>query len=161
MSLENLSIDSRILKLVVHKEPKMKKVLVNFIVCSLILTGCSSVKYQTSDRCINYTVTGDKVEWLPIKYYQDQTDLYMELPISTKFTPQLFVVDTEFNEPSTIPYSYNPETHTLRIQDNYDEYLLTRKDVLGISRDKVYIKCNRSVPITPQVEVNKDVNDVD
>lgn len=116
----------------------------------LILGGCSTVQYQTSTRCINYSVTGDDVSWTPIKYYQDKTDLYMELPESTKFVPKLQVLDTEWDEASTVPYSYNQETHTLRIQDNYDIYVLSRSDALDIHRDKLYVKCNRKVPITNQ-----------
>ncbi len=125
---------------------------------SVVLFGCSSVQYRTSERCLTYSIDGDSVSWKPVKFYQDQDSLYIQLPESTNFVPKLSVLDQEFDQRTSIPYTYNPTTKTFRVKDNYNEYLLTRRDVEEFYEDKVAIKCNRSVPLS-KVEASSSLGE--
>lgn len=121
------------------------------IASGIVAIGCSSNPVIKTNQCIGYSVTGDDVTWKPIKFYQSQSEgkLYIQLPVYANFQPELFVKDIDFDRPAGTPYTYNPSTHTFRVDDNYDEYILSRTDLDTTSTDEVHIKCNREIPITP------------
>ncbi len=127
----------------------MKKNYLTLLLCGLLLASCSSIQTVKHLQCMSYSVSGDNVEWKPTKFYQAPTEgkLYIQLPSFTNFQPDLYVKDVEFDRPAGIQYTYNPSTHTYRVDDNYDEYILSRIDLDTTYTDEVYIKCNREVPI--------------
>ncbi len=115
-----------------------------------IATACSSNPVIKTNQCIGYYISGDDVAWKPIKFYQELSEgkLYIQLPPYANFQPDLYVKDVDFDRPAGIPYTYNPSTHTFRIDDNYNEYILSRTDLDTTSIDEVHIKCDRAVPIS-------------
>ena len=125
----------------------MKKILICSSLVIFLIAGCSSTQYRKSDRCLSYSIAGDNVPWKPKRFYQDESSLYIEIPSYVKFTPKLNVIDTEYGQRLNIPYTYNPNTHMFRVEDNYNEYILTTRDVEEFYEDSVTIKCNRQEPI--------------
>lgn len=119
----------------------MKKIGVLTVVTAVLLMGCATTK--VSNRCLTYTIHGDDVSWKPIKFYQNTTNqLFIEIPRTTNYIPNLEVVDTEFDQPYKINYSFDKTTYRFRVEDNHDEYLLYRASPDGVERDNVYISCN-------------------
>ena len=131
------------------------KLLVNLLLIlgvSSLSISCASNKHTIikSNKCLGYYITGDDVEWKPIKFFESTRDnkLYIQMPESIKFIPQLQVYDTEFDRPEGIEYTYNPKTKMFRVDGNYDEYVLSRVDKDTTSTDEVDIKCSREVEIS-------------
>lgn len=125
---------------------KTKKIIFGALVLSTVISACSTMK--TSSRCLTYTISGDSgYEWTPTKFYQSESMLFMQLPAYTKYIPTVRVMDNEFGQPYKIDYTFNAKTQQIEVQDNYDEYILTREEYDQLSADKVYIRCNREAPI--------------
>ena len=123
----------------------LKKIALGTTIVALV-SGCAAMK--TSDRCLTYTTSGATgEEWAPTKYYQTESKLIIQLPAYVRYTPTVEVVDKEFDQSYKIDYTYDPETHRIQVEDNYDEYVLTRKEYDELSADKVYIRCNREAPV--------------
>jgi len=123
---------------------KFKILLVMFAV--VILAGCATNKI--GDRCTSYTISGDSVDWLPTKFYQSKESdnlLYIEIPKTIKYLPIIEVVDTEFDQPYKIDYSFDSTMHRFKVTDNYNLYLMYREDPDGLEKNKVYIACNRNI----------------
>ncbi|RTL11765.1 MAG: hypothetical protein EKK54_06110 [Neisseriaceae bacterium] len=131
----------------------MNKIIMTLLV-GLVLTSCSSVPVVKYQQCKTYSISGDNVEWKPVKFYQSASEkkLYIQLPEYANFEPSLFVNDPDFDRPAGVPYTYNKTTHTFRIDDNYDEYILSRTDPDTTSDEIVYIKCNRWLPLENESE---------
>ncbi len=121
---------------------KLVKIMIEALIAIALVSGCSTTK--TSDRCLSYTTSGATgEEWSPTKYYQSESMLYMQLPVYVKYTPTIEVIDNEFNQPYKIGFKFNQATHQLEVEDNHNEYVLTRKSYDELTLDKVYIRCNR------------------
>lgn len=121
----------------------MKKIFIP-ISLLLMLNGCATP--QISNKCETYTLTGDiGSQWTPTKFYQAESAniLYIEIPKTAYYIPTLEVIDTEFNQPYKVEYTFDNNTYKFKVRDNYDTYLLYRSSADGLEQDKVYITCNR------------------
>lgn len=124
----------------------MKKLLLNLSIVTLLLNGCASHTFH-SDQCVTYTISGASVDWKPTNFYQEESSLYIEIPPTVDYVPTLEVIDPEFDQRYKVHYSYDENTHQFKVKDNYDEYILERKDADEITTDRVYIKCNRDYKV--------------
>jgi hypothetical protein len=124
----------------------MCKLITLNLVFVIGLIGCAT--NGVANRCLTYTVSGDHVDWSPTKFYQSKESenlLYIEIPKTIKYLPTIEVVDTEFDQPYKIDYSFDKTTHRFKVADNHDEYLMYREDPDGLEKNKIYITCNRRV----------------
>ena len=123
------------------------KIILGIAITSILISGCSTMK--TSDRCLTYTTSGATgEEWAPTKYYQSESMLFMQLPAYVQYTPTIEVMDKEFDQPYKIAFKFNPGTHQLEVEDNHDEYILTRKSYDELEDiDRIYIRCNRKATL--------------
>jgi hypothetical protein len=120
----------------------INQLIPSMVIMIFILGGCATM--QTSNRCLTYTTRGaTSEEWAPTKYYQTESKLIIQLSAYVKYTPTLEVVDTEFGQPYKIDYTYDLQTQRITVEDNYDEYILSRKEYDELSVNRVYIRCNR------------------
>ncbi len=125
---------------------KINKILIASTASLMLLSSCATMK--TSNKCLTYTTSGSTAqEWSPTKYYQTESKLIMQLPDHVRYLPTLEVVDVEFDQPYKVDYTYDSITHRITVDDNYDKYILSRKDNDELSADKVYIRCNREAPV--------------
>ncbi len=112
-----------------------------------MISGCSTVQYQTSNRCLAYHLSDGNYSWRPTELIHDDNYLYIKLPESANFTPKLEVMDVEFSQPTLVPYTYDETSHIIKVKDNYDQYLLFRRDVEEFYQDTIKIDCLRQIPI--------------
>lgn len=108
------------------------------------ISGCATT--QVSDRCLSYTISGGDYPWRPTNFYRtesNQNRLYIQIPQSARYIPQLEVIDTEFDQPYKIDYTFDSLTHRFSVEDNHDQYLLYRKTYDELEKEEVYITCNR------------------
>lgn len=128
----------------------MKNSLLAILMLSSLITGCASTYTKTSDHCLTYSISGDtNQDWAPMEFYQDlgNNKLYIQLPKYITFVPIVKVVDTEYDQPYKIDYKYDTFKHQIEVQDNYDEYILTRNSYDELFPDNIYLKCNRSMKV--------------
>jgi hypothetical protein len=114
------------------------------ILLSINLVGCATE--QLTDRCQKYVISSGNYSWRPVKFYQSkssQNRLYIEIPKTVQYIPKLEVIDTEFDQPYKIDYTYDELTHRFSVEDNHDQYLLYRKSYDSLEKEEVYITCNR------------------
>jgi hypothetical protein len=114
------------------------------ILLSINLVGCATG--QLTDRCQKYIISSGSYPWRPVKFYQSkssQNRLYIEIPKTVQYIPKLEVIDTEFDQPYKIDYTYDELTHRYSVEDNHDQYLLYRKSYDGLEKEEIYIKCDR------------------
>jgi poly(3-hydroxyalkanoate) synthetase len=122
----------------------MKKLFI-ILTCGLLF-GCATE--QISNRCQRYVTSGENVDWKPIKFYQSESSqniLYIEIPKTANYIPKLEVIDTEFDQPYKIDYTFDNTTHRFKVEDNHDQYLLYRETYDGIQKDSVYVACDREI----------------
>jgi hypothetical protein len=114
-------------------------------VLSLILIGCASNKPPLikSNTCLSFIVSGDNVEWRPIKFSRSENSLYIQIPSYIKFIPDLNVIDTDFDQTESVKYTFNSKTNTYRVDDNYAKYVLSRTSDDNSDDKTVYITCKR------------------
>jgi hypothetical protein len=120
--------------------------LTSAILIALLAGGCASVK--VSDRCLTYSASGDtSVSWAPIEYYQAESPdmLYIAISKTSNYIPSLEIIDTEYNQPYKVDYTFDNNTYMFKVKDNYDEYLLYRDSYDGIEHDRIYVRCNRQM----------------
>ena len=124
----------------------MYKLITLILVLVTVLAGCAAS--QMANRCQTYTISGDNVDWSPTKFYQSTESenlLYIEIPKTIKYPPTIEIVDSEFDQPYTVDYSFDKATHRFKVTDNYDKYLMYREDPDGLEKNKIYITCNRNI----------------
>ncbi len=114
------------------------------LVLVIFITGCAT--QHISERCQSYSISGGSYPWAPTKFYQsesNQNQLYIEIPKTVSYIPKLEVVDTEFDQPYKIDYTFDNKTYRFKVEDNHEEYLLYRHSYDGFQREEIYITCNR------------------
>lgn len=122
---------------------KVKTLIMIFVI--VVMVGCAT--HKVANRCLSYTIGGDSVDWSPTKFYQSRESdnlLYIEIPETIKFLPIIEVVDTEFDQPYKIGYSFDNSTHRFKVADNYNQYLMYREGPDCLEKNKIYITCNRN-----------------
>jgi hypothetical protein len=125
----------------------MRKLL-RIIPLFAMIAGCSTVQYQTSNRCLAYHLSDGNYSWRPTELIHDDNYLYIKLPESANFTPKLEVMDVEFSQPTLVPYTYDEASRIIKVKDNYDQYLLFRRDVEDFYQDTIKIDCIRKLPVS-------------
>lgn len=114
------------------------------IILAFSVTSCATE--QLTDRCQKYIISSNSYAWGPMKFYQSESSqnrLYIEIPKTARYIPKLEVMDTEFDQPYKIDYTYDDLTHRFSVEDNHDQYLLYRETYDSIEKDQIYITCNR------------------
>ena len=129
----------------------------------VVLSSCTTVPVLETDRCMSYITSGDNVEWTPVKYYQSYNDnsLYIQFAPYVVNIPELQVQDGDFDTPDGVAYTYNSKTHTIKVRDNYNKYILSRVSPNNTDLKQVFIQCNRTIPIVPINDVDKSQNKKD
>ncbi|MCC2644927.1 MAG: hypothetical protein K0R94_705 [Burkholderiales bacterium] len=118
------------------------KVLLIFLSVNLI----SCATQQLTNKCQKYVISGGNYPWGPVKFYQSesgQNRLYIEISKTARYIPELEVIDTEFDQPYKIDYTFDDLTHRFNVEDNHDKYLLYRDSYDSIEKNEIYITCDR------------------
>ncbi len=111
------------------------------------VSGCATTT-ATSGKCLAYVMSGDITqEWTPTVFYRRNSDnqLFLQIPVTAKYIPTLQIMDQEFGMLYPIKHEYNPKTHQIQVEDNQNEYVLSRTSIDDLVTDSIDIMCARTV----------------